>query len=98
MYIDMDILRIMHEYVFVFMLVAVFTATFCAGIILFDGNPFCFSPFYTLLPQERRRELGDLPVCVNRHMVFCASSVNMHFIFLYRFLCTRVNLAQCPCK
>ena len=70
-YIGMDILRFMQEYVFacgrmfVFILVAVFTATFCADIISSDGNLACFSPIYLLPPQERRRRFHDLPICMD---------------------------------
>ena len=66
---------------FVFMFVTVFTAKFCVPIISFDGNLACFCPVYTLFPQERRRRLGDLPVCMYWHMVFRAAPVDMHFVF-----------------
>ena len=91
MYIGIDILRFMHEYAFVcgrrfvFMLVIVFAVTICAHTISIDGNLVCFCPVYTLLPQERRREPGDLAVCMDRHMVFSTSSVDMHFVFSCRF-------------
>ena len=94
LYIDMDILRYMHEYVFVFMFVIVFSVTFCVHTISFDWNLVCFCPACTLLPQERRRRLCDLPICMDGHMVFRASSVGMHFIiFFSSFLCILVNLA-----
>ena len=53
MYIGVDILRFMHEYVFVcgdmflFMLVIVFAVTICAHTISFDGNLVCFCPVYS---------------------------------------------------
>ena len=89
-YIGMDILRFMHVYVLVFMLVAVFTVRFCAHIISFDDNLVYFCPAPSILPQERRCRLVDLPVCKDWHTVFRASSVNMHFIFFMSFFCVYV--------
>ena len=80
----------------VFMLITVFAVKFCTSIISLDGNLVCICPVYTLLPQERTRRLGDLSGCMDWHMVFDASSVDMHFFFSCRFfLCIRVNLARC---
>ena len=70
---------------FVYVLFTVFTVMFCAHIILFDGNFVCFCPVYLLLPQERRRRLSYLPVCMDWHVVFRASSGDIHFIFFISF-------------
>ena len=76
----MDILRIIHvQNVFVFKLVTVFTVTFCAHVILFDANLVCFCPVYTLLPQERWRRFGDLPVCMGRQIVCFLCGHAFHF-------------------
>ena len=61
MYTRTDILKIMHENMFVVMLIMVFTATFCAHIIPFDGNLACFCPVYTLLLQESWPDLATGP-------------------------------------
>ena len=77
-----NILRFMHEHVFVckrmfvFMLVTVFNVTFCAHILSSDSNLACFCPVYILLPQERRHRLGDLPIHMDCHMAFRASSMD----------------------
>ena len=73
--ISMSMPKFMQEYVFVcermfvFMLIIVFAVTFCAHVILFDDNLVCFCPAYTLLVQERRRTLGDLPVYMSWFMI-----------------------------
>ena len=90
MHIGMDILRFMHEYVFAFMRVPVFIVSFFAHVYSFDGNLVCFCPVYTLLPQERRRRLGKLSKCWDRHMVSSTFSVDMHSIFSMSFFCAYV--------
>ena len=97
LHIGMNILGIMHEYVFVFVLVAVFTVTFCAHIISFDSNLIVFVLFNVLLPEKSRSRLEDL-VCMDWHMVFALPLWTCILFFLCRFLCIHVNLVHCPCK
>ena len=85
MHIDMDVLRLVHEYAFVFMFATIFTVTFCAHRISFENNLVCFCSVFHIIAKERRRRLGHLPVCMDWGMVFHAFSAGMHFMFSYRF-------------
>ena len=78
--LDMNILR--YEYVFVFMVITVFTVTLYA--ISFAGNLVCLD---ISLP-ERRRRLGDLLVCMDWHIMSCIKfTCSKHRLFYFCCIC-----------